>query len=151
MRAAGEGHAGAIEMLLRGDAKLDTTDKTGSTALHKAVPTGDVELLRLLLQHNAIVDHTTIDGIRAVGVAVKLGKSEMVRMLSEAGADLAMLNPKDGSLLLHEACWAGHLEMVEELLVTRAQDSNLSQPEPKPRGAPFAWTLCRKAGTRGVG
>ena len=102
---------------------VNVADERGETALHKAVPTGDVELLRLLLQHKAVVDHASVDGIRAIGVAVKLGKSEMVKMLSEAGADLGMLNPKDGSLLLHEACWAGHLEMVEELLVARANSN----------------------------
>jgi len=105
-------------LIEEGGQDVNVADERGESALHKAVATGNIELVRLLLKHGVLVDHAAMDGTRAVGLAVKHGYGDMVGLLNEAGADLRVVNPRDGSILLHEACWAGHVEMVEQLLAT---------------------------------
>ena len=63
-------------------------------------------------------------GIRPVGLALRMGHKELFAALKDYGVDLTARSPKDRSTLLHQTCWAGHVEMTALLLRSGAFNSD---------------------------
>jgi len=123
--AVAKGSEETVRSMIDEGQDVNVADERGESALYKAVATGDSSLVQLLLKHFALVDHADLDGVRPIGIAIKHGHAELVNILTEAGSDLRLRNPKDGTIFLHEACWGGHTEMVQQMLLTGKFDDLL--------------------------
>jgi ankyrin repeat protein len=85
--SAMRGETGAIEMMLKMGAEVDSRDKDRKTPLHDACLKGHVETARLLLDHGAKIDARDHDGVTPLHDAALGGHAKMVELLLERKAD----------------------------------------------------------------
>eukprot|EP00913_Durusdinium_trenchii_P021168 g19890.t1 len=124
--AAREGCSDVVQLLMEAMANLDHPDITGCTALWVACLNGNFEVVRLLLEYRA--DHgkacdgdtpliTARGGRGRRGSAAKAkGHPDIVAILLEAQADVNQADLHFGKTPLWMASYAGHLEIVNQLL-----------------------------------
>lgn len=116
-RAAADGDIKKVHSLLDEDAQLiDATDRSGKTALFKAIDRGDLPLVLELLDRGADVDHRAADGRRPIhhclGHSWK-ARDEMYKTYTLlAGALLARGAEYD----LWVACGVGDVESTQHLI-----------------------------------
>ncbi|CAK9078804.1 unnamed protein product [Durusdinium trenchii] len=92
----------------------------GKTPLHRAVETGNEEVVRLLLAFRANLEQTTWSGTTPLQLAVQYPNSAVVKLLLEARAEIDKLGSCSMNAL-HSAVEWGHLETVRILLEAQAQ------------------------------
>ena len=114
-RAAAEGHAEVVGLLLKASAGVDTRDYGGSTPLHAAARGGHVDSVRLLLANDARPTLMNEAGDTPLHEAARGGYLEIARMLLDRGAD-PNARSSCGGTPLHVAAGAGHLDVAELLL-----------------------------------
>jgi ankyrin repeat protein len=114
-RAAAEGHAEVVELLLRASAAPGSKDYGGSTPLHAAARGGHLESVRALLAHGAKPSPMNEAGDTPLHEAARGGHLEIVRLLLEHGADPNAAG-QCGGTPLHAAAGAGRLEEADLLL-----------------------------------
>ncbi len=114
-RAAAEGHAEVVELLLRASAAPDAKDYGGSTPLHAAARGGHLESVRSLLAHRARPSPINEAGDTPLHEAARGGHLEVVRLLLDHGADPNAVG-QCGGTPVHAAAGAGRLEETDLLL-----------------------------------
>jgi ankyrin repeat protein len=91
--SAYKGHIKTLEVMLDNlrERKLkfdiNSKDKKGNTALHKAVINGSEEIVSLLLKNGADVNVKDIDGMTPLFLASMLGNENIIKLLLENNAD----------------------------------------------------------------
>ena len=115
LRAAGEGAAPEVELLLRLPLRPDCRQaEDGTTALMLASDNGHLEVVRLLCEAGADKDKAMHDGGTALIGASYNGHLDVARLLCEAGADKDKAD-QDGATALILATVNWHLEVVRLL------------------------------------
>ena len=123
MRAAKQGHAEVVDMLLGLGADVNAQRKdNAATALHEAAVHGRDVCVRILLQCGANVRALDKDGCHALHYAARgwslfcdqPGKVDVARRLINAAADINAQNTQ-GQTALDVATVQGHVEFVELL------------------------------------
>lgn len=88
--AAAEGHEETVQSLLDNETSANLQDRSGQTALHKAVRYGRYEMVRLLLgKGGANIDQIDNEGMTAIHIAVEKGHKDIVLLLLQKGADIS--------------------------------------------------------------
>uniref|UniRef100_A0A671YRW0 Kinase D interacting substrate 220 n=1 Tax=Sparus aurata TaxID=8175 RepID=A0A671YRW0_SPAAU len=113
--AAGRGHAEIVHLLLQHGAKVNCSDKYGTTPLIWAARKGHYESVMHLLANGADVDQEGANSMTALIVAVKGGYTEVVKELLKRNPNVNMTD-KDGNTALAIAAKEGHTEIVQDLL-----------------------------------
>lgn len=122
MKAAWEGDAAIVEMLLAAGAKIDATaTDTGETALLNAVTRDHSEVIALLLKNKADVNVKNAFGFNALTSAVAAGNQETAALLLDAGAKIE--DGAHGMPPLQFAASAGKVDMIR-FLVKRGANVN---------------------------
>ena len=86
MKAARDGHAQCVEVLIKQGADVNTYDENFSTALIRAADKGRLQCVELLLEAGADVNSSNVYGINALISADYGGHVGCVRILLEKGA-----------------------------------------------------------------
>lgn len=126
--AADAGHSAVIEVLLRGKANLQATNRTGSTALHLAIQKGRWEAFKLLLDKGADPDALDSRGVTPALITSSPKFGEVTRSSAQPHTPVDYLrellsrgvdpNGRQGQMIetLFAAVFAEDLELVECLL-----------------------------------
>lgn len=107
-RSAMRGEAGAIEMLLKLGADVNSADKHGKTALHDACLKGHVDSARLLLDRGAKIGARDEDGAAPLHDAALGGSTKVIELLLARKAEIDArdskgLTPLDYALKMERA------------------------------------------------
>jgi ankyrin repeat protein len=113
--AAREGHAAAVEELVRLGARVDASNHYGSTPLHSAAREGHLDAIQALLRSGAAVDAPAEFGQTALHRAAENGHSAAIAALVRAGAKVDAAT-KNLETPLHRAAEWGHAPAVQALL-----------------------------------
>uniref|UniRef100_A0A8C7TQE6 Kinase D-interacting substrate 220b n=1 Tax=Oncorhynchus mykiss TaxID=8022 RepID=A0A8C7TQE6_ONCMY len=113
--AAGRGHAEIVQVLLENGAKVNCSDKYGTTPLIWAARKGNFDCVMHLLENGADVDQEGANSMTALIVAVKGGFPEVVKELLKRNPNVNMTD-KDGNTALMIAAKEGYTEIVQDLL-----------------------------------
>jgi ankyrin repeat protein len=125
--AAAAGDVKSVRTLLgqRHDPNARSTD--GSTALHWAVRSEDLEVVNALLKAGAQVSMANALGVTPVYLAAESGNAIILKRLLDAGADVKTADAS-GDTLLMAAVRAGSAEAVDVLL-ERGAPVNAGEPQ----------------------
>ncbi|CAD7704640.1 unnamed protein product [Ostreobium quekettii] len=115
IRAACDGHAATVELLLNRGASVDAANQYGSTALIGAARIGHAATVELLLNRGASVDAANQYGDTALIGAARIGHAATVELLLNRGASVDAAN-QYGDTALIRAAGSGHAATVELLL-----------------------------------
>ncbi|RDW70898.1 ankyrin repeat domain-containing protein [Aspergillus mulundensis] len=116
---AEEDWTGVVEFLLQKGAEVGLRDKSGKTALHKAVVAGSAELVEMLIQNGATVDEVDDLGHSALHLCVVSESLEAMEVLLRCDADVNLRDGR-GHTVLHLAAQYGWTDAVEPLLESGA-------------------------------
>ena len=115
MYAAARGDVDIVKLLLEHEADVNAKDRSGETALFKAMDAGHNQVVELLLRHGASIENASNVEQTKLVRAVKKRDVTAMRMLVEAGADVNYAC-MDQYTPLMTACSTGCRSMVLELL-----------------------------------
>ena len=87
MRAAQNGHAQIVELLLKRGAHINLHTSRGSTALSTAACCGNERMVEMLLQHGAELNPQDSAAWSALAAAAKGGNERVVDLLLRRGAE----------------------------------------------------------------
>ena len=119
--------AGAVRVLVAGEADPDAAHGDGMTGLHWAAHHGDVEVLRLLLAARADIEaRTRHGGHTPLHVAGRSARAGAARALLAAGADANAVTTT-GATPLHFAAGSGNPDAVAALL-DHGADADAREP-----------------------
>ncbi|KXG52095.1 uncharacterized protein PGRI_083790 [Penicillium griseofulvum] len=121
-KAASEGHANIVQLLLDQGADVNAQDGKNGTALQAAALEGHAHIVRLLLDQGADVNAQGGWYGTALQAASLRGHGEVVQMLLDQGADINARGGEDGTAL-HSAALGGHPENIR-LRLKRGADVN---------------------------
>jgi len=133
MAAVECGHTAVVRLMLRHRPNLKLADKQGFTVTHKAILTGNLEILRLLLDSPDVpLDHASYEqGLTPLHQAAFHGKKDLLRLLLEKGAEPNSVS-SNGTTPLHMAALKNHTKAVKALLDSgasaEAQDKHERTP-----------------------
>jgi ankyrin repeat protein len=85
--AAAANFPGIISALFYAGAKMEYTNRVGSTALHRAVSCGHIESVQELLKHGADIRAQNTMGMTPLHLAAASSNIPMIKLLLGAGAD----------------------------------------------------------------
>jgi ankyrin repeat protein/L-ascorbate metabolism protein UlaG (beta-lactamase superfamily) len=111
------GRSGAIHYLL--DNGFDVNAKhagTGMSPLFLATDFGNTDGARALVMRGADLNAADGNGQTPLLLALKKGRRELVELFLQKGADAALVDPRTGKTLLHEAALRGYSGIVDALL-----------------------------------
>ncbi|KAL4905005.1 hypothetical protein BDW74DRAFT_168138 [Aspergillus multicolor] len=112
---AEEDWTGVVEFLIQKGAEVGLRDKSGKTALHKAVVAGSADLVELLIQNGASVDDADDLGHSALHLCVVSESLEAMEVLLRYDADVNLRDGR-GHTVLHLAAQYGWVDAVDPLL-----------------------------------
>jgi ankyrin repeat protein len=116
-RRAGATPVAAYLLAKGADVRVSAQD--GTTALHRAAESGDVEMLRLLLEKGADTNAQRKNGSTPLASAVVFDHTAAVRLLLSKGA-----KPSIGDVGLNRAVFQGSVEIVKALLEAGVEVTN---------------------------
>ncbi len=119
--AAMKGNKAAVRSLLQRKANVNTPQSDGTTALHWAVRSDDLELANLLIGAGANVSAANRDGATPLLLAAVNGNAAMIETLVKAGADPNAPLTKYGDTALMMAARTGKIDAIKTLLDHGAQ------------------------------
>ncbi|MEO7132989.1 MAG: ankyrin repeat domain-containing protein [Vicinamibacterales bacterium] len=121
--AAMNGDLVAVRALLADRQDVNAAQGDGSTALHWAAYSGNVEMVRLLLERKADLQvNTRLGALTPLMLAARNGHTNVIRLLLDGGDKAATANA-NGTTVLMLAAAAGKGDAVS-LLVDRGADVN---------------------------
>ncbi|KAL1458965.1 hypothetical protein WDU94_010984, partial [Cyamophila willieti] len=109
-----------VELLLVNEASVNIVDAKGSSPLHLAAWTGNLDIVRLLLCHGPSVPNVNLmtkDNETALHCASQYGHTPVVSLLLEHGCDPTIRNSRSETPL-DLASQYGRLETVDTLVRT---------------------------------
>jgi len=106
----------AIRALLKEHADVNLPEADGTTALHWAVHSNDLETTELLIRAGANVKAENRYGVAPLSEAANYGTAALVEALLKAGADANTLTTEKGETVLMTAARAGNTQAVKVLL-----------------------------------
>ena len=113
--AATSGQDQVVKLLVtRYKCPVNCRTEDGDTPLHCAARNGHTNVVQVLLSElGADIQARNKMNDSAINEAAQNGHSNVVTLLVEFGCSP---NTKDFNSLLHQACWNGHLDLVEKLI-----------------------------------
>jgi ankyrin repeat protein len=111
------GDRGAARTLLSRTKNADVAEADGTTALHWAARSDDLQLVQQLLRAGANPSAANRYGVEPIMLAAMNGNAVIVDTLLRAGADPNASLPEDGATTLMMAARTGQPDVVKELLV----------------------------------
>jgi serine/threonine-protein phosphatase 6 regulatory ankyrin repeat subunit B len=117
--ASRRGYLEIVQALLgREGTDVNKCNDGGSTALHRAADSGNIEVAQALLQAGANARKSNDRGETPLHWASREGHVEIVRALLEAGAgaDVRKCDTHDGYSPISRACWEEHFEVFRALM-----------------------------------
>lgn len=111
-----KGNKAAVRSLLQKKADVNAPQTDGTTALHWAVRSDDLETAELLIRAGASVSATTRTGATLLQLATENGNAAMIEKLIKAGADpnAALTKSRDTALMM--AARTGRTDAIKMLL-----------------------------------
>jgi hypothetical protein len=142
------GHVADVEALIENDPKvLDSRTSSGSTPLHVAVASGNVDLTKLFIEYGVHPDAKDNYGWNPLHLAVERGNITVIKTLIEAGASVDA-QTIDGSTAYSLATEAGKIQAADLLLARGAsaapshfpklKGEYFGQPNPGAKAESFA-------------
>ena len=125
IRAAWEGEAEVVKLLLDRGANIEARDKYGNTALLLSAGHGQAEVVSLLLDRGANIETRDKYGKTALILAAWSGKTEVVSLLLDRGADIEAKIIIYGYTALSVALNNNNFE-VAKLLISRGAECTMS-------------------------
>ena len=121
-RAAGDGYADTVEMLISVGADVNKQAEWGNTILMLVAGHGRTEIIRLLLFHNADINVQNYYGYTALIIAVNNGHIDSVELLITEGADVNAKDDEGRTPLI----WAArsYRERITGLLINAGANIN---------------------------
>lgn len=119
--AAMRGNKAALRSLLQKKADVNATQTDGTTALHWAVRSDDLETAELLIRAGASVSATNRVGATPLQLASLNGNAAMIEKLVKAGANPNTPLTKEGDTALMMAARTGKTDAIKALLDNGAQ------------------------------
>ncbi|KAH8727742.1 ankyrin repeat-containing domain protein [Phaeosphaeriaceae sp. PMI808] len=116
LAASSNGHKEIVQILLDGNANLDSCSDDYGTPLYAAVENQHQEIVELLLKNGADVNMVSGPASRALNIGASVGNLEGVRTLVEHGAEVDPEEYYWYSSALGVASRNGHEDVVEYLL-----------------------------------
>ncbi|MCJ1342203.1 hypothetical protein MMC31_000383 [Peltigera leucophlebia] len=113
--AASNGHAKAVDVLLRENADNGLASENGWTPLDSAAAHGHVEVVKLLLEQGANIEAVSRNGYTPVNSAAVSGHVKVVKLLLEHGANIEAVS-RNGYTPVNSAAVSGHVKVVKLLL-----------------------------------
>lgn len=106
----------AVRALLKEHADVNTPEADGTSALHWAAHSNDLETAQLLIRAGANVKAASRYGVTPLSEAATYGSAGLVEALLKAGADPNTLTTEKGETVLMTASRAGNVDAVKVLL-----------------------------------
>ncbi|MEW6355873.1 MAG: ankyrin repeat domain-containing protein [Planctomycetota bacterium] len=122
MRAARDGDARAVRMLLLCGADVNSKTPIPQTPLHWAAMKGRRDVAEVLIDRGADINATDENGKTPLLQAVSFGHSDIAQLLISRGANASMAD-SSGFAPLYQAAYVGNKDVVE-LLVAAGADVN---------------------------
>src|SRR5919197_3402567 len=125
MRAADEGDAARVRVLLAAGADANAAAEGGETALMRAAARGHVEVVETLLDAGGDVHAESENGFTPLFMAVFFGHADVARALLARGSDPSALTRVDTTAEEWARSWgsAEIVELLENADAIRAQGS----------------------------
>jgi ankyrin repeat protein len=142
-RATEQAHLEILELLVAGNASLDSSCGEGRTALVIAAHDGQLELAEKLIDAGAGPDGSPPDRDTALVAAAARGHAELVAQLLREGADVNRRGARRMTALMAASAY-GHTKIVEALLRAGAKPGMRSDTEQT------ALDLARQSGDSGA-
>ena len=110
------GHLPCVQHLISAGAQVNCEDDDGSTPLHKASFSGQVECAKYLLEEAAAdVNYRDSKHATPLHIAAFKGQMETALLLIEHGADINAVDSHDVTPV-HHTCFQGHVEFTKALI-----------------------------------
>jgi hypothetical protein len=106
------GNPDIIDLLIRYDADLNSTDSEGTTALMIAAQNGDTAMIRILTGYGADLNRLNKQGYSGLDIAIMNGHADAAEQLISLGADSEGSGRKNPHSL---ALQYGHLKLARKL------------------------------------
>ncbi len=128
--AVKQGNKTTVRALLKQRADVKTAEADGTTALHWAVQSDDLEMTQLLLRAGADASAANRFGVTPMSLAATNGNAAVIEALLKAGANANTALPQ-GETVLMTAARTGRVEAIKSLLVhganVQARETNLGE------------------------
>ena len=117
VQAAHEGKTAIVRsLLLKPGIDVNATEHDGTTALHYAAQSGNLDMVKALITARASVNAKNRYGVAPIWLAATNGDSAVVEALLRAGADANTTRADSGETVLMIAAMAGHPAVLQRLL-----------------------------------
>jgi ankyrin repeat protein len=140
IEAVKQGKTGAVALLVKQGANVNTQQPDGSTALHWAAYLDDVDTANVLIQVGARVNATNELGATPLWLAASQGSATMVQALLAAGADAQVALP-EGETALMAAARTGSVPAVSALL---SRGANVNATEKSRAQTALMWAVAQR-------
>jgi ankyrin repeat protein len=118
----------ALSLIDAGVGTIDSTDKSGSTLLMRAVVCKDFPMIKNLIIHGANVSMADAMGWTALHFAASEGYFDGVKILIDNGADVNARDHDGNSPIFNAFLKTDHHKKVVDLLISKGADLSLSRP-----------------------